>query len=145
MSEIENETNHYFIDTNIWLYAFIEANNNEKMVKAKTIIESTANIIINTQVINETCINLSKKAQFTERQIQRLIDSFYTNYIVVETTEGSLLKASELREIHSFSFWDSLIISSALASDASILLSEDMQNGMIVEQQLEIINPFDRA
>ena len=38
--------------------------------------------------------------------------------------------ASELREKYSFSFWDSHIIASALASQCGVLASEDMQDGL---------------
>ncbi len=41
-----------------------------------------------------------------------------------------------------FSFWDSLIIASALHVDAKILYSEDMQDGLIVSGKLAIINPL---
>lgn len=41
-----------------------------------------------------------------------------------------------------FSYWDSLIVSSALTEGATLIYSEDMQNGLKVENQLRIINPF---
>ena len=34
------------------------------------------------------------------------------------------------------SFWDSLIVASALYADANILYSEDMQHGLIVSEKL---------
>jgi len=52
------------------------------------------------------------------------------------------LKASDLRSRYSFSFWDGLILASALFADAEILYSEDMQNGLTVENKLKIVNPF---
>ena len=53
-----------------------------------------------------------------------------------------MLKASALREQHAFSFWDSLIVASALATNATVLYSEDMQDGLVVEKRLRIVNPF---
>jgi predicted nucleic acid-binding protein len=53
-----------------------------------------------------------------------------------------MLSASELRETWQFSFWDSLIVSSALAGGAEILYSEDMSDGLSVENRLRISNPF---
>ncbi|MEL7523130.1 MAG: PIN domain nuclease, partial [Cyanobacteria bacterium J06553_1] len=53
-----------------------------------------------------------------------------------------LLRASDLRSRYQLSFWDSLIVSSALTSKVSMLYSEDMQHGLIVAEQLTIINPF---
>ena len=58
-----------FIDTNIWLYSFIQS---DKTDVAKNIIES-CDIVISTQIINEMCVNLIKKAGISEKSIQTLI------------------------------------------------------------------------
>lgn len=50
--------------------------------------------------------------------------------------------ASRLRQQYSFSFWDSLIIASALEAGVTLLYSEDMQDGILVAGTLEIINLF---
>jgi predicted nucleic acid-binding protein len=42
----------------------------------------------------------------------------------------------------SYSFWANLIVTCALSARASILYSEDMQDGLVVASQLEIVNPF---
>jgi predicted nucleic acid-binding protein len=131
-----------FIDTNIWLYALIEDDDPGKSARAKLLIETRSAVIVSTQVINEVCVNLIKKAQLSEQQVQQLIESFYAKYLVVELSKPLLLKASALREQYAFSFWDSLIVSSALSADALALYSEDMQDGLVVEDRLRIINPF---
>jgi predicted nucleic acid-binding protein len=61
---------------------------------------------------------------------------------VVEFNLKILESASNLRTQYSFSFWDSLIVASALAAEANILYSEDMQDGLIISNQLTLINPF---
>jgi len=53
-----------------------------------------------------------------------------------------LLTASRLRDKYSFSFWDSIIVSTAFNADCEIFYSEDMQDGFKVEEKLRIINPF---
>jgi len=52
------------------------------------------------------------------------------------------IKASKIRTNHSFSFWDSIVAASALDCDADYLISEDMQDGFLLENSLKIINPF---
>ena len=88
------------------------------------------------------CVNLVKKAGFDEVAIQSLIGSFYSRYEVAESSQELLIRASHLRSKHHFSFWDSLIVTSALAAGATILYSEDMSNGLDVDGQLRIVNPF---
>lgn len=99
---------------------------------------SAKNIFVSTQVINEVCTNLLKKAALDEQKIRDMIVSFYNSCTVLEFNYTLLLKASELRS----QFWDSLIVSTALYAQTTFLISEDMQHGLIVEQSLEIINPF---
>jgi predicted nucleic acid-binding protein len=130
-----------FIDSNIWLYAFVQSQDQKKSALAQAAIQSTG-IVISSQVINEICFNLIRKANFNESDIQILIESFYRSYEVIEIRKAEVLKASQLRTHYKFSFWDSLIVSCALASGANKLFSEDMNTGLIVENQLEIINPL---
>ena len=84
----------------------------------------------------------SKKAQFSEQQVQQLVESFYAKYLVVELNKPLLLKASVLRAQYAFSFWDSTIVASALYADAAVLYSEDMQDGLVIENRVRITNPF---
>ena len=131
----------YFVDTNIWLYSFIESQDKEKSKIAKLIV-SESDIIISTQIVNEMSVNLLKKANFSEGKIQELIQSLYKRYSVFELSTDVLIKASEIRAEFSFSFWDSLVAASALDSEADYLISEDMQNGFKFGGKLTIINPF---
>ncbi len=131
-----------FLDSNVWLYALSDQEEKRKK-KAENLIEKNKKqICLSTQVINEVCLNLKRKTIIDERGIGNLISSFYLNYEVVELNEEILLKASDLRSRYSISFWDGLIVASALAANAEILYSEDMQNGLMVENKLKIVNPF---
>jgi len=131
----------YFIDTNIWLYAFIQGQDAKKNKMARTVIKE-CEIVISTQIINEMCVNLIKKMAFSEIEIQNLIASLHRKYSVFELSQDILLKASQIRDIHSFSFWDSIVAASALDCDANYLISEDMQSGFLLEDRLKIVNPF---
>ena len=124
-----------FIDTNIWLYAFIETDDSIKSATARTLIQKTEPVL-STQVINEVCVNLLRRANFTEEQVSRLIESFYEKYPVIELSRSVLLMASRLRQRYSLSFWDSTMVASALGAGVSILYSEDMQHRLTIEERL---------
>jgi predicted nucleic acid-binding protein len=131
-----------FVDSNIWLYAFIEAPESDKSHVAHRII-TASRICISSQIINEVCVNLIKKAAFPEESIQNLIRSFFVRYpVAADHSEELLNTASELRTAYNFQFWDSLIVASALSLNAEILYSEDMHNGLLVQNKLRIVNPF---
>ena len=127
----------YFIDTNIWLYSFIQSQNREKTEIARTIIKE-CEIVISTQIINEMCVNLIKKVDFSEKKIQNLIESLYRKFTVFELSPDILLKSSDIRANHTFSFWDSVVAASALDCDADYLISEDMQDGFTLEKNLQL-------
>lgn len=130
-----------FVDSNVWLYALLKGQDETKRLTARLLLQQNEPII-SVQIVNEVCANLIRKAQFSEGEVEQLIESFYRNYQVIGLNRAILLKASELRSKHSFSFWDSLVISSALHSGAPVLYSEDMQDGLVIESRLRVINPF---
>lgn len=131
-----------FIDTNIWLYACILGDDDTgKSAMANTLIQNKAPIV-STQVINEICVNLVKKARFGEIQIRSLIRAFYEKYPVIEPDHAILCHASEVRERYMLSFWDGLIVAAALSADVAALYTEDMQHGLVIDGRLQLINPF---
>lgn len=132
----------YFLDTNIWLYAFLETEaGTSKQQIARSLIDREG-VAVSTQVINEVCVNLIKKGLLDEAEIQQLVQDFYEGCQVIELSRQILMNASELRQRYNFSFWDSLIIACALEASIDTLYSEDMQNGLIVSECLRIVNPF---
>lgn len=132
-----------FVDTNVWLYALVDSNDSRKSHIARDLLLTQSyTIVTSTQVINEICVNLIRKAGVREEVVRELTASFFRRYEVLLTTEALLLEASRLRERHSFSYWDSLIVAAALESKAATLFSEDMQDGLVVDGALTISNPF---
>jgi predicted nucleic acid-binding protein len=130
-----------FVDSNIWLYAFVETGDESKRAAAHAVIQRV-HPVLSTQVVNEVCVNLLRKAAMCEQEITELIEAFFSKYYVVPLSREVLVMASQLRQRYSFSFWDSLIVSSALACGAAYLYTEDMQHDLVVDQQLRLINPF---
>lgn len=51
-------------------------------------------------------------------------------------------KALDIRERYNFSWYDSLIVATALEVGCDILYSEDMQNGQEIEGRMSVVNPF---
>ena len=130
-----------FIDTNIWFYSFVEQDDPAKSQKARELIRAVRPVV-STQVISEVCANLLKKAHMAEDTLAEVIASFYADYVVVAIDQAVLLDASRLRKRHSFSYWDSLIVSSALTGSCKVLYSEDMQHKLVIDRRLTVLNPF---
>ena len=97
---------------------------------------------LSTQVIAEVSTNLLRKGIASESEIAELVDDFYREHTVVPIDQQTFRDGSALRIRYSFSFWDSLIVATALQSGAETLYSEDMQHGFVVDGRLRIINPL---
>lgn len=128
-----------FLDTNILLYAFCNKDEKKQAI-AKTLVLSNA--VISAQVVNEVAVNLLKKFNFSEDQIQEFVASSYNRYEVAGLTYEVFLKASGLRQRYLLSYYDSIIVSAAITAGCSILYSEDMQNNLLIDERLRILNPF---
>ena len=50
--------------------------------------------------------------------------------------------ARDLAFRYKLGFYDSALLASALLADCDTFFSEDMQNGLVIEDQLTICNPF---
>jgi len=129
-----------FVDTNVLVYAFTK-DEPEKREKALTALDNCLPVI-SSQVLKELASVLLKKKSV---DIQAALDTLHEITGVAEVMEekASLVFAA-LRtcERYGYSFYDSLIIESALAADCAVLLSEDMQDAQIISGKLKIHNPF---
>ncbi len=130
-----------FPDSNIWLYGLLLPPHPVKRQRAIELCASR-DICVSSQVVNEVLANYRKKQPATEEEIRKILDEFYSEYLVLEILKEDIQTASELREEYRFSYWDSLIVATALRGNADILYSEDMQDDLRVRNRLTIRNPF---
>jgi predicted nucleic acid-binding protein len=54
----DGSADRVFIDTNIWIYAFSDAQDKVKTQQARILIRRERNVTLNIQVLNETTKNL---------------------------------------------------------------------------------------
>ena len=130
-----------FVDSNVWLYAFLPPIGDPKRERAISIVARNG-LIVSPNVINEVSRVLLRKGQMPEDDLQSVIGEFYLRCSIITLEEADLVHASKLRKRYACSFWDSLHVSAALKANASELLSEDMHDGLVVEGRLKIVNPF---
>jgi predicted nucleic acid-binding protein len=138
--------NKVFLDSNILVYSLLkESNDNEKYIKTLSFIQELENgdnkIIISPQVLNETYNVLTKKYKQQPYEVIIRLKEISSAVIVVpitmETVKRSWLTLNSLN----YSIYDSLILASALENECSILYSEDLSDGHIINE-LKIINPY---
>jgi predicted nucleic acid-binding protein len=132
--------NLVFADSNVVIYAYSRTEKDKQALAADILINRDC--VISTQVLNEYCNVCIKKKFISVSDIQKNIVEILNNcglYVVNETT---ISRALFINGRYGFSYYDSLIVASALECECTVLFSEDMQHGQIIESLLKIINPF---
>ncbi len=138
-----------FIDTNIFIYALTQPKDPKENFKRDSAIEllkkvlSSNQIIISTQIVNELHFNLLRKFNIEDKKVFETIELNVVKISnVVPLCQLTYKKSFEVRENYKLSFWDSLVVASALINNCSTLYSEDMQNNLLIQNTLIIKNPI---
>jgi len=135
--------NNVFIDTNIFVYAYIQDSQNylKRKKSVELIKKYSENIIVSTQVINEFYSVLLKN-KISDDDIQKRINEILS-YSELTLIDLDIIYFSwEIRKKYFFSLWDGLIVSSALKNNCAILYTEDLQHNQLINGKIQIINPF---
>jgi predicted nucleic acid-binding protein len=130
-----------FVDTNIWVYA-LTTTDSVRQGQANDLLSSLTLPVINGQILRELGRVLLQKGGFSEADYLPVLSALYLSCRVLPDAEETFALASSLREMHGFSYWDSLIVAAALDAGCDTLYSEDMQHGQLVEGRLRLVNPF---
>ncbi|MBI5875316.1 MAG: PIN domain-containing protein [Deltaproteobacteria bacterium] len=129
-----------FVDTNLWIYLYSDKEKGQKI--RHLIDESYENIIISTQVLGEFFYAITKKGFKNRKEAEEIVLDLTENFRIAPINKSTVIKAIGLHLRYTYSYWDGLIIASALEKGCKILYSEDLQSGHIIENILKIVNPF---
>lgn len=133
-----------FLDTNVLVYAH-DTDASEKRAVALELTRSLWDARegpLSTQVPQEFYVNLTAKisARVSARGARDLVRA-YSAWHVVGVDATDILEASELQERLRLSFWDALIVTTALKANADVLFTEDRHPKTRI-RGLEVRNPF---
>jgi predicted nucleic acid-binding protein len=131
----------FFLDTNVVAYAF-DTSAPLKRSRARELM-SKSNWVVSWQVIQEfSNLALHKFAsRMTPADLTEYLDLVLWPHCTVLPGPEIYRSATTLHSQTQYRFYDCLIVSAALASGASVLLSEDLQEGRVIGG-LTIRNPF---
>ncbi len=142
-------TDKVFVDSNIWLYALTTPRDGEEMSKRNKAIESLRElaskktIVVSIQVINEFHWNMLKKFKVDDVSVAEIVKvNIESIAVITEIGYSAYRRAFSIRKKYSISFWDSLIVASALETECEMLYSEDLQHGQIIDDRLTVCNPL---
>ena len=129
-----------FLDTNILIYGYSQ-DEPDKQQQAIECVQS-GDAWINTQVLNETINVLRRKFSLEYSQIRAAVQEITEQFEIAIVSVPTVETALNLAERYQYSYFDSLIVASALEVNCKILYSEDLHDGQQIDNQLMIINPF---
>ncbi|MBA7552562.1 hypothetical protein ES705_45130 [subsurface metagenome] len=127
-------------DTNIWIYYYTETE--KSLIIEKILIENFSDLLITSQILGEFYNVITRKIMKSKKDAQQIISEELTMFPVIKIGKNEVLRAIEVSIKYEFSYWDSLVIASALENGCEILYSEDMQHNQIIEDKLKIKNPY---
>jgi predicted nucleic acid-binding protein len=127
-----------FLDTNIVVYASVD---DWRTDRALAILADPFHISV--QTLNEFTNVMRKKLKRDWVEIEEALADILLRSIAVHSIlPPTQAYAVAIAKRHNLSIYDAQVIASALEADCDTLYSEDMQNGMVIEGQLTIRNPF---
>ncbi|HTV69920.1 MAG TPA: PIN domain-containing protein [Rhizobiaceae bacterium] len=127
-----------FFDSNVLLYA--AADEGKKRARVEALIR--ANGTISVQVLSEIASVARRKMRMDWDETVEFVAAFRNWLHVIPLTEQIHDDGIRLARRYQLSVYDGMIVAAAIDADCTVLYSEDMQNGMIVDSKLRIQNPF---
>jgi predicted nucleic acid-binding protein len=128
-----------FIDSNVLLY--LTSSDSEKAARAEEIV--LAGGIISVQVLSEVTNVCRRKMKLSWEETSEFLRQLQQ---LLPTIQPLQLSTHELRvaicERYQLSVYDGLIAAAALEAGCNILWSEDMHDGLLIDEKLRIVNPF---
>lgn len=130
------------LDTNLWVYLYSQ-NSQNKSVKVRELVNNNfTSIIISTQILGEFYNVMTKKKLKPKDEGKQIILEMVTNFTIVEIDVLKVITALDINSKYGYTYWDSLVLATAIQQNCTILYSEDMQANQLIEQKTIIINPF---
>jgi len=129
-----------FIDTNVLIY-FISSDDAKKTT-AREVLLTSPETVVSSQVINEFISTCLQKRLLSLDEVAEVTTGFMRALQFAPVDATTINSALKLVKKYKYSYWDSLIIASALENGCTTLYTEDMQHGQVINNRLKISNPF---
>jgi predicted nucleic acid-binding protein len=131
-----------FFDTNVLVYSDDKSSPAKQRRALELVSEHrrTGTGVVSMQVLQEYFVTVTRKLQVDARIARRKVE-LLAEFDVAAPDVPDILAAIDLHRLHGFSFWDALILRSAMEAGCRVLLSEDLQAREV--DGIRIVNPFE--
>jgi len=129
-----------FLDTNLFVYLY---SNTDVFRKEQVILTiNQYERFVNTQVLNEFCNVCIRKLKLPITSVRSAIMEIKGTCNLAIVDDKTVIIALGFHEKYKYSFYDSLMLASALECGCQYLLTEDLADGQKIEGGLTIKNIF---
>lgn len=129
-----------FIDTNVLVYLYSGDESAKKTAAMAALGNGSA--CVTTQVLGELAHVLTRKFLLPAAGVRAAVHEVSDACEVHPVTPELIFAALRIQEQYRYGFYDSLIIAGARMTGSTILYSEDMQHGQVIDGALTIQSPF---
>jgi predicted nucleic acid-binding protein len=127
-----------FLDSNVVLY--LASENLAKADRAQELVTDGGTISV--QVLNEIANVSRRKMGLSWAETRNFLLMIRGLLEVKPVTIDIHNVGISLAERYQLSVYDAMIVSAALSAECDTLLSEDLQNGLLINGRLRVLNPF---
>lgn len=127
-----------FFDSNTLLY--LVTDDHDRVERVTRLLDDGG--IISVQVLNEMASVCRRKFKMSWLDTSTLLNKTKSILTIVPLTIETHQSGLRLAERYGFSIYDSFIVAAALQADCETLWTEDMQDGLLIENRVRIVNPF---
>ncbi|MBQ7189758.1 MAG: PIN domain-containing protein [Kiritimatiellae bacterium] len=131
-----------FLDTNVFLYAFLNQDVAKKMVAVKILATAigNGNGYVSLQVAKEFCSVMTKKSSKPISELAVALD-LISRFNCAAGSFEKVRRALEIKDQYGIQFYDALIVAAAEANGCDEILTEDLNDGQVY-CGIKAVNPF---
>jgi len=130
------------LDSNMLVYA-VDGGAGEKHNLANKIVwlAREKRCVLTTQALSEFYKVVTTKGKLDHDTARSLVRRWLNTFEIASANKETVLMAIDAVKRHKISFWDAMLWATARQSRCTVIISEDMNNGQIIEG-VRIVNPF---
>lgn len=132
----------FTLDTNVLVYS-VDATSPSKQRKARDLIwrSRLADCVLSVQAISEFYWVATRKGTMPKEEAASQVEDWCTLFEVAAPRASTCLVAMRASREHKIAYWDALLWSTARDAGCELVLTEDFQDGRLLEGVL-FRNPF---
>lgn len=135
----------FTVDTTILVYAYAEDDPVKREVARHILLAGVdADLVLTVQAIAEFLNVMRRKVPELFPEAIAQAERWLALYPVIPTYSGVAVQAARLATRYKLQLWDCMIAEAAMQAGARFLLTEDLQDGMLIGE-IRIVDPFRTA